>query len=130
MNISILTTKGITVMVETAYLPLHSDPRAERFVFAYYITIENGSNQTVQLLRRHWFITDGAGQVREVEGEGVIGEKPVLTPGASHSYQSYCELDTDIGKMQGNYTMQQQADRELFEVVIPEFVLTVPARLN
>ena len=130
MNVSILTTNGITVMVETSYLPLHSDPRAERFVFAYYITIENGSNQTVQLQRRHWFITDGAGQVREVEGEGVIGQKPILAPGASHSYQSYCELDTDIGKMHGNYLMQRQADLEMLEVIIPEFVLTVPARLN
>jgi len=70
----IAVTNGITVAVETNYLPNHSDTRASSYVFGYHIMIENGSPHTVQLLRRHWYITDGAAQLREVEGEGVVGE--------------------------------------------------------
>ena len=91
-------TNGITVRVTTKYLPQHSNPRAHRYLFGYFISIENGSLYTIQLLRRHWFITDGMGQVREVEGEGVVGEQPVLLPGEEFSYSSYCDLETEIGK--------------------------------
>ncbi len=126
----IAVTNGITVAVETNYLPNHSDPRISRYVFGYHIMIENGSMHTVQLLRRHWFITDGAAQVREVEGEGVVGEQPILAPGERYEYASFCDLNTELGKMRGNYLMSRYDEGALFEVEIPEFRMIVPSKLN
>lgn len=126
----IAVTNGITVAVETNYLPNHSDSRANRYVFGYHIMIENGSPHTVQLLRRHWFITDGAAQVREVEGEGVVGEQPILPPGERYEYASFCDLNTEMGKMRGNYLMTRYDEGALFEVEIPEFRMIVPSKLN
>lgn len=123
-------TNGITVRVTTQYLPQHSNPRAHRYLFGYHITIENGSLDTVQLLRRHWFITDGMGQVREVEGEGVVGEQPILTPGEEFGYNSYCDLTTEIGKMSGYYIMLREEDGVQFEAEIPEFKLVSTSVLN
>jgi len=125
-----LTTNGITVSVETQYLPTHSDPRGMKFIFGYHITIENGSPFIVQLLRRHWVIQHADGRLREVEGEGVIGEQPVLNPGDSHEYSSFCDLDTDIGRMHGTYLMSRHNDGSLFEVAIPEFRMVAPFRMN
>ena len=126
----ILTTNGITITVETQYLPQHSDPKEGKFVFGYHITIENGSDHTIQLLRRHWFIYDGCGEIREVEGEGVIGQQPVLEPGQYHQYASYCDLKTDIGKMRGTFLMTRRNDQVFFDVPVPEFKMCMPARLN
>ncbi|MFN0214605.1 MAG: Co2+/Mg2+ efflux protein ApaG [Saprospiraceae bacterium] len=126
----IAVTHGITVAVETNYLPQHSEPREDRYVFGYHIMIENGSQHTVQLLRRHWFITDAAAQVREVEGEGVVGEQPVLLPGERYEYASYCDLSTEMGKMSGTYLMTRHEDSALFKVQIPEFRMVVPSKLN
>ncbi|MBL7828159.1 MAG: Co2+/Mg2+ efflux protein ApaG [Saprospiraceae bacterium] len=126
----ILTTKGITIMVETQYLPEHSNPREHRFIFGYHITIKNGSDYTVQLMRRHWFIYDATGNIREVEGEGVIGLQPVLKPGETHEYASYCDLPTDMGKMHGAYLMNCHDDDSFFQVAIPLFKLYDPAKLN
>ncbi len=126
----IAVTKGITVAVETNYLPHHSDPRENRYIFGYHIMIENGSQHTVQLLRRHWFITDAAAQLREVEGEGVVGEQPIIPPGERYEYASYCDLSTEIGKMRGNYLMSREEDELLFEVEIPEFKMIAPSKLN
>ncbi len=126
----IAVTNGITVTVETNYLPHHSDPREERYIFGYHIIIENGSQHPVQLLRRHWFIIDAAAQVREVEGEGVVGEQPILLPGERYEYASYCDLNTEMGKMRGNYLMTRQDDGALFEAEIPEFKMIVPSKLN
>lgn len=128
MEISV--TNGITVAVETKYLPHHSDPRSDRYVFGYHIMIENGSPNTVQLLRRHWYITNGVAQLREVEGEGVVGEQPILAPGERYEYASFCDLDTEIGKMHGNYLMCRHDDDLLFEVNIPEFKMVAPGILN
>ena len=125
-----LTTNGITVSVQTQYLPEHSNQRAEKFIFGYHITIENGSPHTVQLLRRHWIIQDSDGQIREVEGDGVVGQQPVLEPGDSHAYSSYCPLRTEIGKMSGTYLMIRQDNESLFEVAIPEFRMAAPLKLN
>ncbi|RZK16118.1 MAG: Co2+/Mg2+ efflux protein ApaG, partial [Hymenobacter sp.] len=86
------TTQGVTVTVTTNYLPDYSSPAQEHFVFAYRIDIRNNSEHTVKLLRRHWFISDANGTVREVEGEGVVGRQPVLEPGESHQYMSGCNL--------------------------------------
>jgi len=126
----ILTTNGITVSVETQYLPAHSNPQALKYIFGYHITIENGCPYTVQLMRRHWVISDSNGILREVEGEGVIGQQPILGPGESHSYSSFCDLMTDMGKMGGTYLMIRHDDETSFEVSIPEFRMVAPFKLN
>lgn len=124
------TTQGVTVTVTTNYLPDYSSPSQEHFVFAYRIDIRNDSGYTVKLLRRHWFISDANGTVREVEGEGVVGRQPVLEPGESHQYMSGCNLKSGVGKMRGTYLMERLGNGESFQVNIPEFTLMVPYRMN
>jgi ApaG protein len=124
------TTQGVTVTVTTNYLPDYSSPSQEHFVFAYRIDIRNNSGYTVKLLRRHWFISDANGTVREVEGEGVVGRQPVLEPGESHQYMSGCNLKSGMGKMQGTYLMERLGNGDSFQVNIPEFTLMVPYRMN
>jgi ApaG protein len=124
------TTQGVTVSVTTNYLPDYSSPAQEHFVFAYKIEIRNNSEFTVKLLRRHWYIHDATGVMREVEGEGVVGRQPVLEPGESHQYVSGCNLKSGMGKMHGTYLMERLANGQEFAVDIPEFTLMVPYRLN
>ena len=124
------TTNGITVSVETQYLPAHSNPREAKYIFGYHITIINGSPYTVQLLRRHWVIMAADGVLREVEGEGVIGQQPVLAPGEGHEYTSFCNIETEIGRMSGTYLMSRYDDGTYFEVTIPEFRMAAPFKLN
>ncbi len=124
------TTNGVKVSVVTEYQAEYSNPLQSHFVFSYRIKIENGSDFTVKLLRRHWYIHDANGLVREVEGEGVVGQQPVLEPGQSHEYLSGCNLNTSMGKMAGTYQMERIFDGKLFTVVIPDFTLVVPYRLN
>ena len=124
------TTQGVQVTVTTNYLPDYSSPGQQHFVFAYKINIQNNSEFTVKLLRRYWQIFDSNASTREVEGEGVVGQQPVLEPGGSHQYVSGCNLKTGIGKMVGNYTMERLVDGREFKVEIPEFVLIVPYKLN
>lgn len=124
------TTQGVTVHVTTNYLPDYSSPAQQHFVFAYRITIENNSEFTVKLLRRHWHIYDSNNEVREVEGEGVVGQQPVLEPGESHQYVSGCNLKTSIGKMAGTFLMERLVDGKQFQVTIPEFTLIIPYKLN
>ena len=123
-------TAGVKVSVLIEYQPSYSSPLQEHFVFTYRIRIENNSENTVQLLRRQWLIFDSNATVKEVEGEGVIGVKPVLEPGEVHEYISGCNLKTSIGKMQGTYLMERLIDGKQFHVEIPEFNLIVPYRLN
>jgi len=123
-------TLGVKISVETTYQDEHSSPANEHFMFAYRITIENLTDYTVQLKRRQWFIFDSNGIQREVEGEGVVGEQPIIEPGERHSYVSACNLNTDMGSMSGNYLMNRLADGKDFIVDIPEFELIVPYRLN
>lgn len=124
------TTQGVTVSVTTNYLPDYSSPSQEHFVFAYKIDIRNNSEYTVKLLRRHWYIYDANGVVREVEGEGVVGQQPVLEPNEAHQYVSGCNLKSGVGKMRGTYQMERLMDGSHFDVEIPEFTLIVPFRLN
>jgi ApaG protein len=124
------TTKGIKVSVETFYNPLHSRPSEQRYVFTYRITIENTSDFTVQLLKRHWTIIDAGGNRRDVHGDGVVGVQPLIAQGESHQYVSYANMDTDIGKMYGTYLMERHIDGEQFEVKIPEFRLIAPFKMN
>lgn len=119
------TTRAITVEVQPMYLEDQSSPDEEHFVWAYRIQIMNGGAETVQLLRRHWKITDANGQVIEVEGEGVVGEQPVLEPGSAFEYTSGTPLTTPFGIMAGEYQMETAAG-EPFEVAIPPFSLTSP----
>jgi ApaG protein len=123
-------TQGIRVSVETFYQEKHSSPVDERFVYAYRITIRNESTETVQLMRRHWYIRDSNNILREVEGEGVIGQQPVLEPGEHHEYVSWTNLLTDVGKMYGVYTMRKEGDDSRIDLQIPEFTMVAPYRLN
>lgn len=125
-----LTTQGIRISVEPFYLPQESVPIQSRYVHAYRITIENHSSDTVQLLRRRWQIVESNGIRREVEGEGVVGEQPVLQPGEHYQYTSWCPLMTDTGKMYGVFQMVRVKNKDSFEVTIPEFKLIPPFKLN
>lgn len=119
-------TDGIVVRVSVSYLPDQSEPDRGRWFWAYHIRIENESRATVQLLTRHWVITDGRGLRHSVEGEGVVGEQPVIEPGASYDYVSGCPLATPTGSMQGSYHMRGPGG-EGFDVAIPKFGLLAPA---
>lgn len=125
-----LITEGIQVTVVTRFELQHSNPSQSKFIHSYTITIENKSQHIVQLLRRHWIIKDAFANTREVEGEGVIGEQPVLRPGQKHSYSSWCPLSTDTGSMSGTYLMERQGDRHQFKVRVPEFFLVADYKLN
>jgi len=99
---------------------------ARKFVFAYSVRIENHRIERVQLLRRHWYIRDGAGNLREVEGEGVVGQQPIIPPHGWHDYVSNCILNTFEGSMEGTYLMRRP-NGEVFEVLIPRFALRAAA---
>jgi ApaG protein len=123
------TTDGVTVRVSVSYLPEQSEPERGRWFWAYHIRLENEGDESVQLLTRHWVITDGRGARHSVEGEGVVGEQPVIEPGASFDYVSGCPLATSSGAMQGTYRMVRE-DGAIFEVAIPRFSLFAPAVLH
>ncbi|HEY0897951.1 MAG TPA: Co2+/Mg2+ efflux protein ApaG [Sphingobacteriaceae bacterium] len=123
-------TDGVKVTVETIYQPEYSNPMNEHYMFAYKVHIENLTDYSVQLLRRHWYIFDSNGTKREVEGEGVVGQQPVIEPGESHEYVSGCNLKTDMGSMHGTYQMKRIVDEGEFNVNIPEFYLVAPYKLN
>ena len=119
-------TEGVTVRVAVNFLPEQSRIEAGKWFWVYHIRIENDSDQAIQLLTRHWRITDGRGMVNFVEGEGVVGETPLLQPGQSHDYVSGCPLSTPHGSMEGHYTFRR-ADGSLFQAAIPFFPLAAPA---
>ena len=122
-------TKGIKVSVESKFEPAHSSVAHRKYVHSYTIKIENTSLVTVQLMRRHWKITDADLNVKEVRGEGVVGQKPILEPGASHIYSSWCPIRTEIGNMKGTYQMRRE-DNSTFKVRVPQFVLCASSKLN
>jgi ApaG protein len=121
-----LTTRGVTVRVSVSYLPEQSDPGKGRWFWAYHVRIENEGRMTVQLLTRHWVISDGRGARHEVPGEGVVGEQPVIAPGESNDYVSGCPLETPTGQMRGSYRMIGE-DGSMFDIAIPRFPLVAPA---
>jgi ApaG protein len=123
-------SEGVKVTVETFYQPEYSNIANSEFMFAYRITIENNNDYPVKLLRRHWFIYDAIGSRREVEGEGVIGVQPQINSGEKYQYISGCNLSTEMGKMYGNYTMENLNSSKNFKVAIPVFELTVPFKMN
>ncbi len=123
------TTRGVRVTVRPEFLPHQSDPRAGLWVFAYHIRIENTGTDTVQLLARHWIITDATGREETVRGPGVIGEQPVLRSGQSFDYVSGCPLPTPTGTMHGTYQMVTERG-ERFDADIAPFTLAEPYAVN
>ena len=119
-------THDVAVRVAVTFLPEQSAPEQGRWFWLYHIRIENGSDRALQLDTRHWRITDGRGMVNHVDGDGVVGEQPLLRPGASHDYVSGCPLATPHGSMEGFYTFRDEAG-EPVEVRIPYFPLAAPA---
>jgi ApaG protein len=119
------TTRNIRVAVTPTFLGEQSDPNEGRYLWAYHITIENKGREAVQLLTRHWHITDARGRVREVEGPGVIGQQPVILPGRRHEYSSGVPLETPSGFMTGTYRMKSAGGDE-FDIKIPLFALESP----
>ncbi len=123
-------THGIKVSIVTEYLQDESIPEENYYLFAYHITIDNNSDDTVQLLTRHWDIFDSAYEHRQVDGEGVVGEQPIIKPGKHFEYESTCALRSEIGKMKGYYILERSSDNKEFKVILPEFELISPQRLN
>jgi ApaG protein len=127
-----MTTKkphDISVSVATQFIDEQSKPQDNRYVFAYTITIQNRGSLSARLLSRHWIITDGNGDVREVCGEGVVGEQPLMQPGEGYQYTSGAVLETAVGTMQGSYQMLAE-DGTRFDADIPSFVLSIPRTLH
>lgn len=123
-------TKEVKVSVESFYVEKHSQQTGQ-FVFAYRVHIENIGSETVQLLRRHWFIFDSMSTpIREVEGEGVVGEQPILKAGESHQYTSWSPLRAPLGRMYGTFLMMRLTDHQTFMVTIPAFDLIAPFKRN
>lgn len=120
------TTDGITVRVAPNFLDEQSVPTQGRWFWSYHIRIENHGDEPVQLLTRHWKITDGRGMVNHVDGDGVVGEQPLLKPGESHDYVSGCPLSTPSGIMEGQYRFIRE-DGGTFLAEIPRFKLVAPA---
>ena len=118
-------TEGIRVRVQPRFSLADSDPADGTFVFSYTISMANEGDTTAQLLWRHWRIHDAAGEDSMVDGEGVVGQQPVLRPGESHEYRSYCVLRSPVGYMEGHYTFAR-SDGETFRVEVPRFHLNGP----
>ena len=119
------STRGIAVSVEPTYLETRSSPDSSQYFWAYPVTIENRGGETVQLLSRHWMITNARGELTEVKGPGVVGEQPVLKPGESFEYTSGAPLNTPSGMMGGAYQMENEGG-ERFDIEIPTFSLDRP----
>ena len=119
------TTRGIEVSVLPTYLEARSSPDNSQYFWAYRVTIENHGQETVQLLNRHWMISNARGELTEVKGAGVVGEQPVIKPGASYEYTSGAPLNTTSGMMGGAYQMKSETG-EQFDIEIPTFSLDRP----
>ena len=122
-------TRGVRVQVKSFYVPEKSSPDESYYFFAYHVTISNEGQETVQLVSRKWVISGPQGEVGRVEGPGVVGEQPVLPPGGSFEYTSFCPLQYRFGSMHGSYRMLL-ADGQSFEAEIAPFALAVPTALN
>lgn len=123
-------TQNIKVTVQTKYQRMYSNPLQDHYVFSYHITIENQGDYAMQLLRRHWYIHDAGSKVREVEGDGVLGEQPIIEAGEQYEYMSGCNLKTGFGKMYGYYVMERLVDKSEIAIEIPAFSMVFPPFLN
>ena len=124
-----VTTRGIQIEVRSEYLPGRSAPRESSYFFQYHVRIANVGDETAQLVSREWIITNADGEVERVKGPGVVGEQPVLPPGTSFDYTSFCELKTSVGSMHGSYQMVT-ASGDRFDAIIAPFTLAIPNALN
>lgn len=122
-------TQGIRVRVSTRFLPDQSQPRLSKYVFTYSVQISNEGEKPAQLLSRHWVITDANGHEEHVRGDGVIGKQPLIRPGETHQYESYCPLTTPHGSMRGTYRMVRP-DGSQFDAVVAPFSFVLPGSLN
>jgi len=122
-------TRGVRVIVAPRYVPEQSEPSRSHYLFSYQVTIRNDGDETVQLLSRHWIITNGEGKTEEVRGPGVIGFQPKLEPGEQFQYTSGCPLSTPVGTMHGSYQMVTDGG-DNFDALIEPFRLAVPRVLN
>jgi ApaG protein len=122
-------TRGVRVSVKPDYLPDQSSPKAGLWMFAYHVRVQNEGPETVQLISRHWIITDATGRVEEVKGPGVVGHQPILKSGESFEYTSGCPLGTSMGTMHGSYQMVNVRG-ERFDALIAPFTLAEPYALN
>lgn len=125
-----LTTNGVIISVETFYQASHSNPAKNQYFFAYTINITNSNHFSIQILRRHWIIKDALMQVREVQGEGVVGVQPVLLPNQSFEYTSGCDFQTEMGRMSGYYLARNLITDTDFYIDIPSFIMCIPSILN
>lgn len=123
-------TSGVEITVETFYQPEYSNPLLQEFMFAYRIVIENHNAFTIQLISRHWYIFDSNGEYRQVEGEGVVGQQPVLTNGQKYQYVSGCQLKSEMGTMHGTFEITNLNNQQNFTVKIPRFQLVSPLKSN
>jgi len=124
-----ITTRGIRIQVESMYVEERSDPKESYYFFAYHVVISNNGAEAAQLISREWVITDSDGNVERVQGAGVVGETPLLQPGTSFEYTSFCPLRTSMGSMQGGYMMRLTSG-ETFRAEIAPFTLAVPGVVN
>jgi len=129
MGSSEAVTRGVRVEVESFYVPDNSIPVESHYFFAYQVTVQNEGDLSVQLVSRRWLITDANGNEQVVEGEGVVGEQPMLKPGEGFQYTSFCPLPTPAGSMRGSYRMIDSEGRE-FDAEVAVFSLNVPGSMN
>ena len=122
--------KKFLVRTRPQFLDDQSNPERGEFVWTYEISIQNLSDDVVQLLNRRWLITDLSGRVEEVQGPGVIGLQPIIKPGKTFTYASFCQLSTPQGTMEGEYELQEVGDETLFWIPVPKFILTAPTVLT
>jgi len=128
MSSSKATTRNIRVHVEAKYDPGRSSPQQNQWFFLYTVQITNEGPETVQLISRHWVITDAMGHVEEVRGPGVVGNQPILAPGQGFEYTSGCPLTTPFGSMHGTYQMMNDR-KEQFDIEIAPFMLAEPSTM-
>ena len=124
-----MKNNNIKIDIKTEYVPELSNNEDSMFYFSYKVKIKNMGSKKVQLLSRHWDIKDGLGRKKSVNGEGVIGKKPIINPGEYYEYKSYCPLKTEFGSMDGFYTMKDE-NGNLFKTIIPNFGLISPESIN
>ena len=125
-----LTTHNIKISVVSRYEKEHSHPDRNKYVYSYWIKIENQSEYEVQLLSREWLIKDANLMIREVKGDGVIGKQPIIKNGSFHQYSSWCPVSAPIGQMTGRYKMRRTADNHDFYVQVPTIAMVYPPVLS
>jgi ApaG protein len=127
---SSILTCGVKVIVESFYQPEYSNPLSGEYMFAYRITIENHNPFSVRLLKRHWHIFDSTGGYKEVDGDGVVGIQPIIQPGEFYQYMSGCNLQSELGRMEGHYIFENLNNLQQFKAAIPRFSLIAPFKRN